>query len=66
MTMMKAETLIGRITQGHESAMTAVLDQRETEGFPLINAGGVNIAVGQIGTYVMVKQRGFEVAMVTG
>lgn len=67
MTMMGAGTLIGKITQVHESTMTAVLNQGETEGFPLINVGGVDISVGQIGTYAMVKQRGFEVvAMVTG
>jgi len=63
----QADTLIGKISEVGESSMTAVLTQGTAGEFPLKRLGGEAIAVGQLGTYVMIKQRQINVvAMVIG
>lgn len=61
------DTLIGRITEVRENIMIAELTLMDGDDFPMVTAGGHEMAVGQLGTYIMVKQRGIEVVtMVIG
>ena len=55
------DTLIGRVTEVRENVMTAELVRMDGGNFPLVVANDNEVAVGQLGTYVMVKQRGVEV-----
>ncbi|TVO74877.1 ATP-binding protein [Sedimenticola selenatireducens] len=62
-----AETLIGRVTEVRENIMIAELTLMDGDDFPMVSSGGNEVAVGQLGTYIMVKQRGVEVVtMVIG
>lgn len=62
-----AETLIGRVTEVRENIMIAELTLMDGDDFPMVSAGGSEVAVGQLGAYLMVKQRGVEVVtMVIG
>lgn len=53
-------TLVGRITEVQESGMTAVLDQRDGAGFSSITVGKEELLVGQVGSYMRIKQGGIE------
>jgi DNA helicase HerA-like ATPase len=55
-----SETLIGKVTDVQESTMTAVVHDAEDE-FPVVELEGQQVSVGQLGNYVLVKQRGVEV-----
>ncbi|MCW8891630.1 MAG: DUF87 domain-containing protein [Sedimenticola sp.] len=59
--MANTNTLIGRITEVRENIMLAELTRMEGDDFPVVTVEGHEMAVGQLGTYMMVKQRGVEV-----
>ena len=54
-------TLIGQITDVQESVMTGMLARGQAGTFPVLQVDGQEIPVGLIGSYVMVRQRGFKV-----
>ena len=54
-------TLIGTLTEVHESSMSATLLSGDSGEFPVVEHDGVKISVGQLGSYVIVRQRGIEV-----
>ncbi len=54
-------TLIGQITDVQESIMTGMLARGQAGTFPVLQVEGQEIPVGLIGSYVMVRQRGFRV-----
>ncbi|MES9843522.1 MAG: helicase HerA-like domain-containing protein [Candidatus Sedimenticola sp. PURPLELP] len=55
------DTLIGKITNVQENTMTAALVRGGNGEFPELDINGEKIAVGRLGNYVMVKQRGVQV-----
>lgn len=55
------ETLIGRVTEVRENIMAAELVRMDGGDFPVVVADGSEVVVGQLGTYLMVRQRGVEV-----
>ena len=64
--MTKATTLIGRLTEVSEIGMTATLTTDITDGFPVLLVGGEAIRVGQVGSYLRIKDRDIQIiAMVT-
>jgi len=56
-----SDSLIGRIIDVQESALTAVLTVEEGAGFPVVDLGDERVAVGHLGTYVIIKQKGVAV-----
>ncbi len=61
------DSQVGKISEVHENTLKAVLSLRQGGEFPVVTMAGETIAVGQLGTYVMVKQRQINVvAMVIG
>ncbi len=64
--MAKTTTLIGRLSEVHESGMTASLTIDIENGFPVLLVGGEAIRVGQVGSYVRIKDRDLQIiALVT-
>ncbi len=64
--MAKTTTLIGRLTEVRESGMFATLTIDIEDGFPLLLVGGDEIRVGQVGSYVRIKDRDIQIiALVT-
>jgi len=64
--MTKATTLIGRLTDVRESSMTATLTTDIESGFPVLLVGGEAIRVGQVGSYLRIKDRDIQIiALVT-
>ncbi|AKH21582.1 ATP-binding protein [Sedimenticola thiotaurini] len=55
------ETCIGRITEIRENIMMAELLAMTGDEFPVVSTETGDVAVGQLGTYLMVKQRDKEV-----
>jgi hypothetical protein len=55
------DTLIGRITEVQEHTMNAVLTRGGGDEFPLMEVDGEKVAVGRLGSYVMIRQHGAEV-----
>lgn len=55
------DDLIGRVIEVHESVVKVELPMLNGDQFPLVNMDGVAIPVGQLGTYLMIKQYGVEV-----
>jgi hypothetical protein len=65
--MENTQTRIGRVTEVRENIMLAELTTMEHGEFPVVPAETGDVSVGQLGSYLMVKQRGIEVvAMVIG
>jgi len=61
------DTQVGRISEVHENTLKAVLSVGEGDEFPVITVAGETIVVGQLGTYVMIRQRQINVVgMVVG
>ena len=54
-------TLIGQITDVQESVMTGMLARGQAGTFPTLQVEGQEIPVGLIGSYVMVRQRGYRI-----
>ncbi len=64
--MAKTTTLIGRLSEVHESGMTATITIDSESGFPVLMVGGEAIRVGQVGSYVRIKDRDIQIiALVT-
>ena len=64
--MTKATTLIGRLTEVCENSFTATLTTDIEEGFPVLLVGGEAIRVGQVGSYLRIKDRDIQIiALVT-
>ncbi len=55
------ETLVGRVTEVRENIMSAEVTRMDEGNFPVVMSDGHEVAVGQLGSYLMVKQRGVEV-----
>ena len=53
------DTCIGRLTEVQESRMTAMLTH--DEGFPHLDIEGRQVAVGQIGSYLVIRQGAIQV-----
>ena len=53
------DTCIGRLTEVQESRMMAMLTH--DQGFPRIDIEGRQVAVGQIGSYLIVRQGSIQV-----
>lgn len=65
--MTKVTTLIGRLTDVSEQGMTATLTIEIEDGFPVLLIGGEAIRVGQVGSYLRIKDRNIQIiALVTG
>ncbi|PLY17274.1 MAG: ATPase [Sedimenticola sp.] len=54
-------TLIGTLTEVQESSMRAVLTCGANGEFPVVECQGSQIPVGQLGSYVIIRQRTIEV-----
>ncbi len=64
--MTKTTTLIGRLTEVCENGMTATLTSDIEDGFPVLLVGGEAIRVGQVGSYLRIKDRDIQIiALVT-
>ncbi|MCP4933100.1 MAG: hypothetical protein GY927_02600, partial [bacterium] len=64
--MTKATTLIGRLTDVNEAGMIAMLTTNIQDGFPVLLVGGEAIRVGQVGSYLRIKDRDIQIiALVT-
>ncbi|MCP3669922.1 MAG: DUF853 family protein [Gammaproteobacteria bacterium] len=64
--MTKATTLIGHLTDVGEAGMTAMLATSVQGGFPVLQIGGEVIRVGQVGSYLRIKDRDIQIiALVT-
>lgn len=64
--MTKTTTLIGRLSEVCESGMTATLTIDTENGFPILMVGGEAIRVGQVGSYVRIKDRDIQIiALIT-
>ncbi len=64
--MAKITTLIGRLSEISESGMIATLTIDIENGFPVLLVGGEAIRVGQVGSYVRIKDRDIQIiALVT-
>ncbi len=64
--MTKATTLIGRLSEVNESGMVVTLTTAIEDGFPVLMVGGEAIRVGQVGSYLRIKDRDIQViALVT-
>lgn len=64
--MAKTTTLIGRLSEVCESGMTATLTIDIENGFPVLLVGGEAIRVGQVGSYLRIKDRDLQIiALVT-
>ncbi len=64
--MAKTTTLIGRLSEVCESGMIATLTIDIENGFPVLLVGGEAIRVGQVGSYVRIKDRDIQIiALVT-
>jgi DNA helicase HerA-like ATPase len=64
--MAKTTTLIGRLSEVCGSGMTATLTIDIENGFPVLLVGGEPIRVGQVGSYVRIKDRDIQIiALVT-
>lgn len=64
--MAKTTTLIGRLSEVCESGMTATLTIDMENSFPVLLIGGEAIRVGQVGSYVRIKDRDLQIiALVT-
>ncbi len=64
--MTKTTTMIGRLSEVCGSGMTATLTVDIENGFPVLLVGGEAVRVGQVGSYVRIKDRDIQiVALVT-
>jgi DNA helicase HerA-like ATPase len=54
-------TLIGILTDVGENEMTATMERMEGVGFPVVEIDGDPLAVGQIGTYLIIRQGQIQV-----
>lgn len=64
--MTKTTTMIGRLSEVCGSGMTATLTVDIENGFPVLLVGGEEIKVGQVGSYVRIKDRDIQIiALVT-
>ncbi|WP_428624879.1 ATP-binding protein [Sedimenticola sp.] len=61
--MDSTQTEIGRVTEVRENIMIAELTRMDGEDFPVVTTASDEVAVGQLGAYMMVKQRGIEVVV---
>lgn len=59
--MENTQTRIGKITEIRENIMLAELTVMEGGDFPVVSTPAGSVAVGQLGAYLMIKQRGTEV-----
>jgi len=59
--MANTQTRIGRVTEIRENIMIAELTAMEDGEFPVVSTEAGEVAVGQLGAYLMIKQRGVEV-----
>jgi DNA helicase HerA-like ATPase len=64
--MAKTTTLIGRLSEVHENGMIATISIDIENGFPVLMVGGEAIRVGQVGSYVRIKDRDIQlIALIT-
>ncbi len=61
--MADTQTRIGKVTEVRENIMIAELTAMTGEGFPVVPLENDEVVVGQLGSYLMVKQRGVEVVV---
>ncbi|HHH39429.1 MAG TPA: DUF87 domain-containing protein, partial [Sedimenticola sp.] len=62
-----ASTLIGTLTEVSENEMLATLSLTGNTGFPVVEIDGDKLPVGQVGTYLVIRQGAVQVvAMVLG
>ena len=52
-----SRTFVGRVIDVQENRMTAMLTMEAESGFPVVKVEGHPVAVGQVGSYMVVRQR---------